>query len=329
MDRRRGRAIAIGAVKAAVGAAVLLMVGRHVAKTWHDFRANGRTLHVEPAWMVAASACYLAGLGAFGLYFGRVLESSPAPVGRGAALRAYLISHLGKYVPGKAMVVLMRVTLLSNFGGRATTVTFASFYETLVMMAAGGLIGAIGFAPRADQRLPAVASLGLGLVFLAVATPTVFGRLSRLASVPFPRVAADAMPSLSNRLLGEGLLWAVGGWTLLGLSQVCVALGLSDAPIDVRLWPAIVASVALATVAGFAVAVLPGGLGVREGVLMATLAPAIGAEPAVAASLALRLTWVAGEIAVAAALALVRPTPIPSSTPDPADHDQHRDPDPE
>ena len=53
------------------------------------------------------------------------------------------------------------------------------------------------------------------------------------------------------------------------------------------LWPAVVGGVALATVAGFAVAVLPGGLGVREGVLMTTLSPTLGADTAVIAALAL------------------------------------------
>jgi uncharacterized membrane protein YbhN (UPF0104 family) len=48
------------------------------------------------------------------------------------------------------------------------------------------------------------------------------------------------------------------------------------------------------------VAVLPGGLGVREGVLMSALAPAIGSDQAVIASLLLRLVWVAAELAAAA-----------------------------
>jgi uncharacterized membrane protein YbhN (UPF0104 family) len=56
----------------------------------------------------------------------------------------------------------------------------------------------------------------------------------------------------------------------------------------------------LATVAGFVVAVLPGGLGVREGVLMSTLAPVLGSDQAVIASLLLRLVWVAAELAAAA-----------------------------
>ena len=76
----------------------------------------------------------------------------------------------------------------------------------------------------------------------------------------------------------------------------------ADALIVFGLVPVVIASVALATVAGFVVAVLPGGLGVREGVLMSALAPAIGSDQAVIASLVLRLVWVAAELVAAAIL---------------------------
>jgi uncharacterized membrane protein YbhN (UPF0104 family) len=60
--------------------------------------------------------------------------------------------------------------------------------------------------------------------------------------------------------------------------------------------------VALAPVAGFVVPVLPGGLGVREGVLMVALGPMFGQDLAVVAALALRLVWVAAELLAAAVL---------------------------
>jgi glycosyltransferase 2 family protein len=55
---------------------------------------------------------------------------------------------------------------------------------------------------------------------------------------------------------------------------------------------------------------------VREGVLMTALTPALGVELAVLASLALRLTWVLGELLAASALFLVRP-PLPAALPVP------------
>jgi uncharacterized membrane protein YbhN (UPF0104 family) len=93
-------------------------------------------------------------------------------------------------------------------------------------------------------------------------------------------------------------------WLAMGLSQLAVIRGLTpwgDRELLDAL-PLAVASVALATVAGFVIAVFPGGLGVREGVLMYALGPALGADLAVVAALVLRLVWVAAEFVAALAV---------------------------
>jgi uncharacterized membrane protein YbhN (UPF0104 family) len=114
------------------------------------------------------------------------------------------------------------------------------------------------------------------------------------------------MPRLSARLLVQGLGWSAAGWVLLGLSQLAVVRAFdpegAKALAAAGLVPVVIASVALATVAGFVVAVLPGGLGVREGVLMSAMSPALGADRSVVAALMLRLVWVAAELAAAVVL---------------------------
>lgn len=317
-DPRRWTARTKLALKTAVGLLVLFAVGRHVLKTWHTLQEHGESLRVQPAWIAVGVLLYLVGLGAFGVFFWRVLEESPTPLRLLPALRAYLISHLGKYVPGKALVVVMRVGLVTPHGARPATAAFATLYETLVMMAAGGLLAALGFLARPIELWPIAAGVGLGLAFLVVVDPRVFPRIASVASRPLKGVGADALPRFSTRLLAEGLLWSSAGWVLLGLSQVAVIRALRPEGVEAGLWPLVAASVALATVAGFAVAVLPGGLGVREGLLMVTLEPAIGAEPAVLGALALRLTWVLGELLAAAALAGAGPRPLGPSPESPA-----------
>jgi glycosyltransferase 2 family protein len=324
MARPRWQRLTITIVKSAVTLVVLWAVGRHVLRTWNDLREHSLALTFEPGWLIGSGLLYLAGLSAYGRFYERVLGCSPTPVQFFPTLRAYLVSHLGKYVPGKAMVVVVRTGMLVPFGARASTAAIATFYETLVMMASGGLIAAAGFAVapgthRVGLTFPlwghvelplyvfaAVSGLGIGWTFLILVVPTVFGRLAGLVSLPIPGVGPEAMPRFTGPLLGEGLLWSSGGWVLLGMSQLAVVrafdpgrMGLSAA---VTLAPAVIASVALATVAGFVVAVLPGGLGVREGVLMSVLAPAIGTDQAVIASLLLRLVWVAAELVAAAIL---------------------------
>jgi uncharacterized membrane protein YbhN (UPF0104 family) len=218
------------------------------------------------------------------------------------------------------MVVVMRVGLVTPYGARPATAAFATLYETLVMMTAGSLVAALGFALPPVEAWAAALGAALAVAFMVVVDPLVFPRISRLISVPFPGVGPDALPAITRRLLAEGLLWSFLGWVLLGLSQVAVVRALGPVGVAISHWPAVVAGVALATVAGFAVAVLPGGLGVREGVLMAALGSTLGRDTAVVAALALRLTWVIGELVAAAVLGLVRPplplvVPLPDASP--------------
>jgi hypothetical protein len=324
MARPRWKRLTITAVKSVVAIVVLWGVGRHVIRTWDDLRHQSISLHFEPSWLACSGLLYLAGLTAYGRFFERILRSSSSPVGLMPALRAYLISHLGKYVPGKAMVVVVRAGMVTPFGARASTAAIATFYETLVMMAAGGLIAAVGFAPAAGShvmdfvmpawgrvaipvyRIAALSGLVLGLAFLVLVVPPVFRRLVRLVSLPIRGVGPDASPRYSARLLVQGFFWCSGGWGLLGLSQLAVVRAFDPpgaaALVALGLAPVVIASVALATVTGFVVAVLPGGLGVREGVLMSALAPALGSDHAVVAALALRLVWVVAELSAAAVL---------------------------
>jgi hypothetical protein len=327
MDRLGWKRRAISAVKLAVAVLVVWAVGRHVLRTWGDIKRHDVAVAPELTWLVASGLLYLAGLSCCARFYERVLSVSPSPIALYPAVRAYLISHLGKYVPGKAMVVVMRAGLSVPYGSRAATAAIATFYETLVMMAAGALVAAIGFAvagsspaialdvPIAGRiglevyQVAALLSLALAIAFLGIVAPPVFRRLVLIVSLPFPRDGGEVAPRLSIGLMARGLLWTGAAWLLLGFSQLAAVRAF--APLSqsqyLSLVPVVTASVALATVAGFVVAVMPGGLGVREGVLMYALAPAFGDDVAVIAALALRLVWVAAEVLAAGVLLPLRP----------------------
>lgn len=116
MARPRWKRLTIATVKALIAVVVLWAVGRHVMRTWNDLVARWVSLRFEPAWLVGSGVLYLAGLSAYGRFFERILHAGPTPVGLVPALRAYLVSHLGKYVPGKAMVVVVRAGMVVPFG---------------------------------------------------------------------------------------------------------------------------------------------------------------------------------------------------------------------
>ncbi len=320
----RGKNLVKRLVKAAVGLAVLVAVGLHVRRTWNDLGSRGGLPRVDPSWAILAVALYLVGLVWYGLAFVAVMRSGPGPVRRADGLRAYFVSHLGKYVPGKALVVVMRVGLMAPGGARAATTAFASVYETLAMMAAGGFVAAIGFAAvrsgpirlslgRFGSFEVALGWMGLaaGVGFLVLVSPRGFSWVSARLGKRFPGVSAESLPKLSNGLLGKVLLLDVLGWLCLGFSQVAVIRSMVPGGLPGWAWPAAVGSVALATVAGFVVAVAPGGLGVREWVLWTALGAVLDQDLAVVASLGLRLAWVVGEVVAAAAFLSFSPTKAP------------------
>jgi hypothetical protein len=318
------RKAAIRLLKLILGLILIYAVGRHVGDIWLDLERRGELPGLDASWLGLAVVLYVAGLVIDGAWFGRIMSRSDSPVPLMAAIRAYIISHLGKYVPGKALVVLMRVALVVPAGARTATAAIATFYETLVMMAAGGVVAFLGLGlsaaaivsvnlgPLGTLRLaPGALGLALGLAFLAVIWPTVFPVLVRIASLPFARGSSAWRPTCF-RLLGEGMMLSAIGWMFFGLSQIAAIRAIHPAGLDSDLWPVAIGSVALATVAGFVIPVAPGGLGVREWVLWTSLGVALDHDRAVLSSLVLRMAWIVGELAAAAALLPLRPSSRPS-----------------
>jgi hypothetical protein len=314
----------LGAIKTAVrlivAAIVLYAVGRHVGRTWADMQAKG--LHLQLRWGVLAfsGVVYLLGIGCQGAFYARILKASPTPSGWYTAIRAYYVSHLGKYVPGKALAVVIRAGLVVPYGVRPATAAVGTLYETFVMMTAGGLTSAIAFgiSPHSTVDLGTVGGVALkipmallgmavGLGFLLLVWPTIFVSVATFLKKPLKGIGDAPVLNLSPRLLAEGVAWGVACWVLLGLSQVIVIDALLPGGLPASAWPAVIGSVALATVAGFVVLISPGGLGVREWVLWTALASTIDADLAVVAALALRLAWIGAEILVSAAVMAVRP----------------------
>ncbi|MEZ6097315.1 MAG: hypothetical protein R3C03_24340, partial [Pirellulaceae bacterium] len=89
-------------------------------------------------------------------------------------------------------------------------------------------------------------------------------------------------------ILSIGLLFA-------GLSAWLVVRALPDSPVEVKHFPVLLATISLATVGGF-VSLLPGGIGVRELVIIPLLSPIVGTPLAVAAAILIRVCWMMAEL---------------------------------
>lgn len=266
-------------------------------------------------WLVLSGSLYLLGSMMSWVYWHRVLWAiGERPTFR-ETLAAFFIGHLGKYVPGKAMVVVLRTNFVRSERTSILAAATAVFIETLTFMAVGGVLAAImlGFQSWRQPWLLGLA-IALGAAAGIPTIPPLFRIVVRkIAAKKFPDDIDRLLRGITWRLLGEGWILNLIGWALLGFSLWVLLYAIPNCRPVWSDYPDILACVALALVAGF-VSLIPGGLGVREMVVLALLGK-FGQVEAIAAAVLLRLTWLVSEVAFATILYLMHKLAGKSATP--------------
>jgi glycosyltransferase 2 family protein len=120
-------------------ALVIAFVGRRAWQFWRDGDVGSVTIHWP--WLVAASALYTVGWLPSVLFWHRLIRHRRGTSSRLAVAYAFFAGHLGKYIPGKASVLLIRAGLLAERGCRPGVAALTSTYETLVCMGVGAAVG--------------------------------------------------------------------------------------------------------------------------------------------------------------------------------------------
>lgn len=260
----------------------------------------------SPGWLALAGLIYLLGLWPSNLFWGQVLHALDSSPPRWTQARAYYISHLGKYVPGKAMVVVLRTVLLRSAGVDAVVAAVSAIYETLTMMAVGGLLAVAALLLWAPDRWRLILlAAGVAGAMVVPTWPGVFQRLVAWAGIgQTDRPTGERLVSFDYRQFIGGWLRIAAGWCLMAISLWATLRSLDAAGVSlVEQMPLFVASVTLAVVAGF-VSLIPGGSIVREAVLMQLLVPQYGEAVALVAALLLRMVWLVSELAISSILYL-------------------------
>ena len=295
--------------KPALALLILVLVARHFLRILSQPELDPYPFRLRVPFLIPAAMLYLGAHTCWAWFWVRLLRSQGVQVRFADGLRAYFVSQFGKYIPGKAWVILIRVVMLrSATGGTPLVVGITATYETLTSMGAGALVGML-LLPWVGV-VPKELSDNFALVIAVAAMPLVLGALNKLAARRIAKLRgpdAPPLPSPPLTLLVQGLLHGVAGWCLLGLGLgfaiQAVAVDPPEASLDAYL--ADTGAMSLAYVAGFFVLVAPGGLGIREVILQYALSPrftpalgeALANAQAVVVSLVLRLCWTLAELA--------------------------------
>jgi glycosyltransferase 2 family protein len=299
-------------VQLILATAILAYVSRHFLNLLGNQSLSIHQLGDRAWYLVPAGLLYLLAHTLFGSFWWLLLKQSKIVIPWHHGVRTYFISQFGKYLPGKAWVLLLRMGMMRNVPiASPQVVGLTGMYETLTTMAAGAILAAVflplsGLGGRSVSGhgwiLASIAALPLGLFLLI----RLLNRIARLRKGP----NAQAVLNSPLWLLALGLVQASLGWFFLTLSFRCVAAAvvpnLEPFTLDEFLRDLVCTSAAY--VVGFIVVVSPGGLGPREMVLVELLRPRLASladgathadSHAVLIAVLLRLVWTAFEVALA------------------------------
>jgi uncharacterized membrane protein YbhN (UPF0104 family) len=251
---------------------------------------------VNYGWWALAIAVYVLTMVLSCLFWHRVLIALGQHPKFGRSLLAFFASQLGKYVPGKAMVVVIRTDMIRGDDVRTAPAAASVFVETLTWIFVGSAIASLLLIFRFQNQLVLqITAAALTLIAGVLTWPTVFRRIAIKMGAARGRNAARMFDGLNLATMSFG--WAVMalGWCLNGLSLWLVLKGMPGTEVSLSDYPLALACVSLATVAGF-VSLLPGGIGVRELVMIPLLGARFGPIAAIVAAVVIRIVWLAAEL---------------------------------
>ncbi|MDQ3331135.1 MAG: flippase-like domain-containing protein [Planctomycetota bacterium] len=302
---------------------VLAFVAVRAKRLWDEGTAGGVELHA--GWLVLSGLLYALGWLPSAWYYKAILSRMGDEIAWRPILRAYYCGLLGKYVPGKALVPIIRGRMVAAAGGRFRAGALAVVYDSVVFMGVGVEVSVALLAfliPKDLEKAPKLFRLfaehpwgqwvldhpivlPISVLIVVVASLPVVGRLFAFVAAKLAPVGDDQ--TLTRRidasLIGQGFLVFSAAWFVHGLSLWAVlrGVGANAALSDLPTWTA---CIALPMTAGFIALFAPGGVGVREGVLIEVLKAQPGIDPrqAVAAAFALRLVGLLTEVLVAVVL---------------------------
>ncbi len=278
--------------------------------------AERATASVRRFWRASWPHLGLAGLSyALGMlpacwFWRRCLAALGQPTPALDVAWAYFYGNLGKYFPGKAMVIVLRLAALEKHGIQKTATSITIFMETLTLMAVGGAVAAVcTLLLNIDWRLSFL-SVGLLLVtWCPTAPPVVRFLLPRLQKGMTPETLRSWSDRITWRLMLQGWVGLLLTWMAYGLSLMLVLKGLPVSEGQTiaasQLWLSACGACALAVVLGF-VSLIPGGAGVREVVLSMILTPVVGPVAALCGALWMRVVWLITELTVVGVLAVAK-----------------------
>lgn len=288
----------------AIGITILVFVVRSFVRNWDQLRAQPIAWEFRPL-PVLASVLLVWGMYAMLIEaWRRMLAGWGERLGYPEAARIWIVSSLGKYVPGKVWAIAGMALMAREAGVAAWAATASAVILQALAVGTGAAVAA-GFGGAALE-----ASHPGALVYVLV-----LGGAAALgvAALAYPPVTRSLLALVGLRDTGRGpgavpILLGVAANTLawIGYGAALWLLAAGTLPVGALSPAAAIGGFAASYVAGLVALLAPGGLLVREGVMIAMLQGTIGLGPASGLAIASRVLLTITELGAAVPFLLFR-----------------------
>jgi hypothetical protein len=276
------------AVKTAATLLVLALIARSIARNWAAFQSVHVTLDVQIGWLAASVAVVFLTYAIQIESWRRMLRGWDQRLPYTSAARAWTISNLGRYIPGKVWSVAGLVVLAERAGVRRSAAAVSAFAMQAVVLGTGVVVVAAA-TPHAASPVLLGGAVAVALALIGVLawrrTALWLGKLAD-STAPLPPLPVSAIVSSSGLML---ISWATFGIAFWMLSRGLIST--TTVPL-----PAAIGMFALGYVMGIIAVFAPGGMVVRDLALVGFLTPFLGSGGALAVSLASRVQLTLTEV---------------------------------
>ena len=248
------------------------------------------------AWLGMALALYVTSQIGGSVAWRRLLEGVGVDQPERVAESQLLVSQIAKYLPGNVGHLVGRFALARRDGVPAGAAGMAMAAETACLLTAAGFLVTLTALTRPD--LLAELASGTGMESNRLRVLAVLAGIAVVGAGTFVYLRSRRSGGRSARRVGASLVWAVtlylANFGLLGVSlhavSTVVSPGFGPGPIFAT------AVFTVAWTAGFLIPGAPGGIGMRDGLIVLGLSLVTGSGAALAAALMHRGVSVLGDV---------------------------------
>jgi hypothetical protein len=266
-----------------VAVAFMLWAGRSLLRDWDsasDVAIDWRLMFLS--WLPAIASNTAFGFAWVALLRSMVDQKPPTK----PMLALYAQSQLGRYLPGKVGMPLMRMAGASRFGVSPTVTGTSVMLELLSWIATACGISFACLALIGQNDLGSILGPTATVVAIGIAAATGVGTLLDRTHIPAALTLRLGITGQGPLLPARLLVLHVVAWGLWALHAWLVARAVgASATATIASLPFFI----LSPVAGFLALLAPAGAGVREAIISIGLTSAVGPKAALAAALMTRV----------------------------------------